>query len=105
MRTAIVTGAAQGLGAAIATRLAADGERVVLADLNIAGAERLAAEIGGEAVEHDVRSPDSWERLLAAAGEVGVLVNNAARTELRSFWEIEIEEWDASSQRISAART
>ncbi|HXH88111.1 MAG TPA: SDR family NAD(P)-dependent oxidoreductase [Gaiellaceae bacterium] len=94
MRTAIVTGAAQGLGAAIATRLATNGDRVVLADVNVAEAESVAAEIGGEAVEHDVRSLDSWERLLAAAGEVDVLVNNAARTEFRSFWEIEVEEWD-----------
>ncbi len=94
MRTAIVTGAAQGLGAAIARRLVADGDRVLLADVNLAGAERLAAEIGGEPIEHDVRSLDSWERLLAAAGEVDVLVNNAARTEFRSFWEIEVDEWD-----------
>jgi 3-oxoacyl-[acyl-carrier protein] reductase len=93
-RTAIVTGAARGLGEAIARRLAADGDRVVVADLNVEGANRVAGEIGGEAVEHDVRDLGSWERLLAAAGDVDVLVNNAARTELRSFWEIEPEEWD-----------
>ena len=93
-RTAIVTGSARGLGAAIARRLAADGDRVVLADLNLAGAEEVAAEIGGTAVEHDVRDLDSWERLLETAGEVDVLVNNAARTEIRSFWEIDVAEWD-----------
>ena len=93
-RTAIVTGAARGLGEAIARRLAADGDRVVVADVNAEGAERVAAEIGGEAVEHDVRSLESWERMLERAGEVDVLVNNAARTELRPFWEIEPEEWD-----------
>jgi len=93
-RTAIVTGSARGLGAAIARRLAADGDRVVLADLNVAGAEEVAAEIGGTAVEHDVRDLDSWERLLETAGEVDVLVNNAARTEIRSFWEIDVAEWD-----------
>ena len=60
------------------------------------GVERLAARARrpGAPVEHDVRELDSWERLLAAAGEVDVLVNNAARTELRSFWEIELDEWD-----------
>jgi 3-oxoacyl-[acyl-carrier protein] reductase len=94
VRTAIVTGAAQGLGAAIARRLAADGDRVLLADVELEGAEAVAAEIGGKAVEHDVRSLASWERLLDAAGSVDVLVNNAARTEFRSFWEIEVEEWD-----------
>ena len=94
VRTAVVTGAARGLGAAIAERLAADGDRVVAADINVAGAEAVAAAIGGVAVEHDVRSLPSWERLLERAGTVEVLVNNAARTEIRSFWEIEPEEWD-----------
>ena len=93
-RTAIVTGAARGLGEAIARRLAADGDRVLLADLNIEGAQAIASEIGGEAVEHDVRSLESWQQLLAAAGDVDVLVNNAARTEIRSFWEIDPDEWD-----------
>ncbi len=49
--------------------------------------------------EHDVRELDSWERMLDAVrdglGEdVQVLVNNAARTEFRTFWEIDLEEWD-----------
>ncbi len=96
MRTAVVTGAARGLGAAIARRLHDDGDRVVLADLDADGAERVAAELGerATALEHDVRDLDSWERLLNAVGEVDVLVNNAARTELRSFWEIDLDEWD-----------
>lgn len=53
-------------------------------------------ELGPRAValQHDVRELASWERLLAEAGEVEVLVNNAARTELRSFWEIDLDEWD-----------
>lgn len=93
-RVAVVTGAARGLGEAIARRLAADGDRVLLADVNVEGAERVAAEIGGEAVEHDVRDLASWERLRDAAGDVHVLVNNAARTELRPFWEIDPDEWD-----------
>ena len=41
-----------------------------------------------------MRSLESWERLLADAGAVDVLVNNAARTEIRSFWEIDVDEWD-----------
>jgi 3-oxoacyl-[acyl-carrier protein] reductase len=45
-------------------------------------------------VEHDVRELSSWERLVEEVGPVDVLVNNAARTELRSFWEIDVDEWD-----------
>ena len=93
-RTAVVTGAARGLGEAIARRLAADGDRVLVADVDVGGAARVAAELGGDPVEHDVRSLESWVRLLEAAGDIDVLVNNAARTEIRAFWEIDIEEWD-----------
>ena len=94
---AIVTGAARGIGEAIARRLHADGYGVVLADLDLEGAERVASELdGAEAFEHDVRELASWKRLLVDVGSdpVYALVNNAARTEFRSFWEIDVEEWD-----------
>jgi 3-oxoacyl-[acyl-carrier protein] reductase len=93
----IVTGAARGLGEAIARRLHGDGYRVVLADIDLEGAERVAAELGGgsRALRHDVRELDSWESLAhEVRDDLHALVNNAARTELRSFWEIEVEEWD-----------
>jgi 3-oxoacyl-[acyl-carrier protein] reductase len=96
-RVAIVTGAARGLGEAIARRLHADGLRVALTDIDVEGVERVARELGdgAEAFEHDVRELASWERLLAALGaEPYALVNNAARTEFRSFWEVDVEEWD-----------
>jgi 3-oxoacyl-[acyl-carrier protein] reductase len=96
VRTAVVTGAARSIGEAIARRLHADGDRVVLADIDVERAARVAAELGEHAVavDHDVRELASWERLLAEAGPVDVLVNNAARTESRSFWEIDVDEWD-----------
>jgi 3-oxoacyl-[acyl-carrier protein] reductase len=96
VRTAVVTGAARGIGAAIARRLHADGDRVLIADVDAAGADALVTELGdrAEAVEHDVRELASWERLAETAGDVDVLVNNAARTEFRSFWEIDPAEWD-----------
>ena len=94
MATAIVTGAARGIGEAIARRLVADGLDVALTDIDIDGAERVAADLGVRAFEHDVRDLASWEALLARLEDVHVLVNNAARTELRSFFEIDLEEWD-----------
>ena len=82
-----MTGAARGLGAAIAQRLHADGWAVALCDLDRAGVERLAAELGpaAVAVELDVRDEWSWERAVEAAAETGdlhALVNCAARTEI-----------------------
>jgi 3-oxoacyl-[acyl-carrier protein] reductase len=94
MPAAIVTGAARGIGEAIARRLQTDGYAVALTDIDLAGIERVAEEIGARAFEHDVRELASWEELLAQLHDVHVLVNNAARTEFRSFFEIDLGEWD-----------
>ncbi|HEU0336134.1 MAG TPA: SDR family NAD(P)-dependent oxidoreductase [Gaiellaceae bacterium] len=99
-RAAIVTGAARGLGEAVVRRLHTDGYAIAAADVDAGGVERLAAELGERVlpVELDVRELDAWERGLAAAveafGDVAALVNNAARTVIRPFWEIPVEEWD-----------
>ena len=95
-RAAIVTGAAQGLGEAIARALHARGATVVLADVNLEAAEQVAASLGerARALECDVRSRESLRRVIEEAGEVDVMVNNAARTVSRPFWEIEQDEWD-----------
>ena len=86
-RTAIVTGAAQGIGAAYAKALAAEGARVVIADLNTEAGDTVVKEIaeaGGIAAFHrtDVADPDSAASLaeftVAEFGGIDHLVNNAA---------------------------
>jgi 3-oxoacyl-[acyl-carrier protein] reductase len=102
-RTAIVTGAAQGIGEAIARALHENGATVVLADLNAEAATAAAHRIdrAGERAwpcEVDVRSRASLESVvnetISRCGRVEILVNNAATTVSRSLWEIDAEEWD-----------
>jgi NAD(P)-dependent dehydrogenase (short-subunit alcohol dehydrogenase family) len=101
-RTAVVTGGARGIGAATATALARDGARVVIGDLDIALAERTAAEIGAAALPLDVSDRaaftaflDEAERLL---GPLDVLVNNAG---IMPLSRVE-DEPDAATARILA---
>ncbi len=81
--TAIVTGAGRGIGRATAERLAADGYRVIVVDLDGDVAESTAADIraaGFDAAAHqlDVRDRPAAEAMVTALGTVHVLVNNAA---------------------------
>jgi NAD(P)-dependent dehydrogenase (short-subunit alcohol dehydrogenase family) len=80
-QAAIVTGGASGLGAATARRLAAQGAKVAVCDLNATLAEAVAAEIGGVAVICDVSDAASAEAAIAKAaaahGPARVLVNCA----------------------------
>ncbi len=100
-QTAIVTGAATGIGEAIAHRLAKAGARVVIADINLAGAEAVAATIPGAfAVQVDITNLASTEacaaKVLAETGRIDILVNNAGiGGKAAPIWEQTPEDWQA----------
>ena len=82
-KVALVTGAAQGIGEAIARRLADEGAAVVVADIQVERGQSVARELGEHAafLRLDVREPGDWDAALAATAErwggLDVLVNNA----------------------------
>ena len=103
-KTALITGAAQGLGAGIALALAREGARIVATDLNEAGASATAQTIEREcgagsafAVRHDVTSADDWQAAVAFArdrlGGLSVLVNNAGIVVMGTVEELHLTAW------------
>jgi 2-hydroxycyclohexanecarboxyl-CoA dehydrogenase len=97
-KTAFVTGGASGIGASTARRLAAEGARVAIGDLNEEGAREVAAELDGFACALDVTDTASVRAAITAAvgelGDVDVLVNNAG-TDMFSFFVNSDEQlWD-----------
>lgn len=98
---AVVTGAASGIGAATAERLAADGAAVVLTDVNAAGEDvaKRIADAGGRAsfVQADAADEQDWTRVVAAArvyGPVDILVSNAFNSEVVPAHEMTVASWD-----------
>jgi NAD(P)-dependent dehydrogenase (short-subunit alcohol dehydrogenase family) len=103
-KTAFVTGGAQGLGEATARMLARHGAKVTIADINLAGSEKVAAAIDAEcgtgtafALPLDVTRPDQWapaiDRAAKAMGGLSVLVNNAGIAPIGTIEAIALETW------------
>jgi 2-hydroxycyclohexanecarboxyl-CoA dehydrogenase len=99
-KIAIVTGAGQGIGRAVAEKLTAEGATVVVTDLNESAAAEVARLLGNEAiaVRVDVTSRESLaamaERVVGRFGRVDVLVNNAGWDKASPFVESEPADWD-----------
>ena len=99
-KTAIVTGGARGIGAAICRRYATEGARVVIADRRLDEGRALAIELGGGsfAVPIDVSSLASISSMVASvvevAGGIDILVNNAATFDLAPILEVTEENFD-----------
>lgn len=104
-KVAFITGGAGGIGSATARRLVSEGAHVVLADLNLEGAEKVAAEINEQykeqravAVQMDVTSEEQVEAAFAKAaltfGGVDSIVNNAGLATSSPFDETSLKEWN-----------
>lgn len=97
-RTALVTGAARGIGEAVAETLARDGARVVVLDVPQAeeDAARVAARLGGSALTLDITAADAGERIAAALPDgLDVLVHNAGITRDRRLVNMPAERWSS----------
>src|SRR5436190_16305908 len=103
LKVAIVTGAGQGIGRAIARRLARDGFAVAIVDINANSLDEVKKEIenlGAQALvlTADLTRLEDVQNVIARAAEWGdltVLINNAGRVSITPFLEITEQEWDA----------
>lgn len=102
-KAALVTGAGQGLGLAIAERLFNEGYSVAITDINLSAAQKASSKLDASgkrviALELDVQAKESFETALASTvdrfGQCDVLVNNAAMTPTTSVMDISADEFD-----------
>jgi NAD(P)-dependent dehydrogenase (short-subunit alcohol dehydrogenase family) len=97
--TAVVTGAAMGIGYAVAKALAGEGAAVVVADRESEAGKQAAAELGGLFVRADVAEDDELRRMLATAerfggGGIDILVNNAGGVEEHVYPDAPLDRWE-----------
>jgi NAD(P)-dependent dehydrogenase (short-subunit alcohol dehydrogenase family) len=99
-KVALITGAAQGIGAEIARRFHEEGARIYIGDVHDEEGKRIAAELDPAIFLHlDVASEDSWKAALAAvmakAGRLDILVNNAGINIRKNIEEMSVDSLDA----------
>jgi gluconate 5-dehydrogenase len=97
-KTVLVAGASRGIGLAIATNMAAEGGKVILASRSITALEEAASRLQGVALELDLMQDDSITRAADAAGEVDVLVNVAGMNIRKAFEDFSREEMETILQ-------
>ena len=93
MSTALVTGAGQGMGAAIAARLARDGHEVAVNDIVAENAHAVAERIGGATFPFDVADPEAAAAAVDAIGDVDILVANHAYMTMAQFEDSSPKDW------------
>src|SRR5687768_15757642 len=94
-KTALVTGSTSGIGLAVARALAAEGARVTLNGFgDPAGIGKLRAELGAGYSDADLTRPDSIEAMMAEAGPVDILLNNAGMQHVAPIDEFPVAKWD-----------
>lgn len=100
-KTAVVTGAARGIGEAIARAFSEEGAELVVTDIDEQGGRAAAARLGADFEKLDVRVESDWERVLKKLHRLDVLVNNAGVTGFESGWvehdpeHASLEDWRA----------
>jgi NAD(P)-dependent dehydrogenase (short-subunit alcohol dehydrogenase family) len=98
-KTCVITGAARGIGAAIAEAFADEGATVILTDIDFKAVEKTAAKLNAQAFELDISQEAQWERLADDYPAIDVLVNNAGITGFEDSIasqnpeEVSLEDW------------
>lgn len=102
-QVAVVTGAARGLGQAISYRLAGEGAKLVIGDIDKLGLEATATKIrngGGEVITlvGDITEEETASKLIKSAithfGQIDILVNNVGGSRNSKIWQMPVEDWD-----------
>lgn len=94
-KTALITGGSSGLGNAMVRRFVAEGAAVIIADIDDANGQALAAELGQQAsfVHLDVAKEEDWQSVLGGGASIDVLINNAGITTYGSIEDVTLEQF------------